>query len=82
MNGGRTTAHAMTWTALIVILVIVIAGSKLARHSLTVLAAMASILALVWLLAAPDRPRDPEQRGSGSHASLTSRTVLPSPDPK
>jgi hypothetical protein len=40
----------MSWAALILIVVMAIAGSKFTRHSLTVLAALASIGALVWFL--------------------------------
>jgi amino acid permease len=61
----------MTWTAIVLILVMMVAGSKLARHSLTALAAMASIGALVWFLAA----HTPEPHPGASHASLTSRPV-------
>ena len=62
---------SMSWAALILILVMVIAGSKLVRHSLALLAAIASIVALAWLLTA----HAPAPRVSGSHASLTSRTM-------
>jgi hypothetical protein len=61
----------MTWTALILLLVMAIAASKFVRHSLAVLAAIATIVALVWVLAgrAPDPPL------GGSRASLTSRNA-------
>jgi hypothetical protein len=62
----------MTWTpVLVLILAMAIAASKLVRHSLRVLAAMATIVALVWFLAghAPDPPP------GGPRASLTSRTT-------
>jgi hypothetical protein len=61
----------MTWAILILILVMVIAGSKLVRHSLALLTAIALIAALVWAL----EGRAPQPGGSASHASLTSRTV-------
>ena len=66
---------SMTWTALTLVLVMVLAGSRLARHSLTLLAALASIAVLVWLLAIPDRTRDSEQRGKDAQAGLTSRAI-------
>jgi hypothetical protein len=63
--------EGMTWTAIVLILVMMVAGSKLARHSLTALAAIASIGALVWFLAV----HTPEPRRGAAHASLTSRAV-------
>ena len=59
----------MTWTAFILVLVMAIAASKLARHSLTMLAGVASIAALVWFLVG--HPADPEPHGSSSQANLT-----------
>jgi hypothetical protein len=56
----------MSWAALILIVVMAIAGSKFTRHSLTVLAALASIGALVWYLAV--HTNEPDDR---PHASLT-----------
>jgi len=62
----------MTWTALLIlVLVMAIAASKLARHSFTILAALATITALVWLLAG----RAPDPPPGGSRASLTSRAT-------
>jgi hypothetical protein len=61
----------MTWTAFCLILVMAIAGSKVARRSLTMAVAIASILGLVWLLAG----REPEPHEIGAHASLTTRAV-------
>jgi Ca2+/H+ antiporter len=60
----------MSWAALILIVVMAIAGSKFTRHSLTVLAAVASIGALVWYLAVhtnaldDSRPRASLMRGA------------------
>jgi hypothetical protein len=61
----------MSWTALVLILVMAIAASKLVRHSLTVLAAIATIGALFWVLIGhpPDAP------SRGSRESFTSRAT-------
>jgi Ca2+/H+ antiporter len=61
----------MSWAALILIVVMAIAGSKFTRHSLTVLAALASIGALVWFLAVHTN----ELAGSRPHASLTQGAI-------
>jgi hypothetical protein len=58
----------MTWTVLILVLVMAIAASKLVRHSLTVLAAITTIVALVWVLAGHGHDPSP----TASRASLTS----------
>jgi hypothetical protein len=59
----------MSWAALILIVVMAIAGSKFTRHSLTVLAALASIGALVWFLAVHTN------NDSRPHASLTQGAI-------
>ena len=66
LHNGR---WSMTWTLLILVLVMAIAASKLVRHSLAVFAAIATIVALVWMLAdhAPER--------GGARANLTSRST-------
>jgi uncharacterized membrane protein YdjX (TVP38/TMEM64 family) len=61
----------MSWAALILIVVMAIAGSKFTRHSLTVLAALASIGALVWYLAVHTN----ELGDSRPHASLTQGAI-------
>jgi hypothetical protein len=63
--------NGMTWTAFCLILVMAIAASKVARRSLTMAVAIASILGLVWFLAG----RDGEPRDVGAHASLTTHAV-------
>jgi len=66
----------MTWTVLIVVLVMAIAATKLARHSLTLLAMAASITVLVWILIS--RPSDhavDREAHNGSHTNLTSRVI-------
>jgi hypothetical protein len=67
----------MTWTILIVVLVMAMAATKLARHSLTLLAMAASISALVWFLmnSPPDRALDREAHNGGSHATPASRVI-------
>jgi hypothetical protein len=67
----------MTWTVLIVVLVMAFAATKLARHSLTLLAMAASITVLVWLLIGrpSDHALDREAHNGGSHASPTSRVI-------
>jgi len=66
----------MTWTILIVVLVMAMAATKLARHSLTLLAMAASISALVWfLMNSPDRALDREAHNGGSHATPASRVI-------
>lgn len=70
-SGRDAISIGMTWAFLILVVVMVIAGSKLLRRWLTVLAAMTSIAALVYLLTArSDWPRDPKP---SDHASLTSK---------
>ena len=70
-SGRAAISIGMTWALLILVVVMVIAGSKLLRQWLTVLAAMSSIAALVYLLTArSDWPRDPKP---SDHASLTSK---------
>ena len=61
----------MSWAALILIVVMAIAGSKFTRHSLMVLAALASIGALVWFLGG----RTNELDGGRPHASLTQGAI-------
>ena len=61
----------MSWAALILIVVMAIAGSKFTRHSLTVLAALASIGALVWFLAVHSN----QLGDSRPHASLTQGAI-------
>ena len=54
----------MIWTVFIIVLAVVIAGSRLVRYSLKVLAVMGSIALLLWLLMgrAPDRAQDEPSR--------------------
>ena len=66
LQNGR---WSMTWTLLILVLVMAVAASKLVRHSLAVFAAIATIVALVWVLAG----HAPEP--SGARANLTSRST-------
>jgi len=65
----------MTWT--ILILVMVIAATKIARHSLTLIAMAAAIAVLVWLLIGrpSDRALDREAHNGDPRASLTSRAI-------
>lgn len=67
----------MTWTILIVVLVMAMAATKFARHSLTLLAMAASITALVWVLMSrpSDHAVDREARNGGTQTSLTSRVI-------
>jgi len=67
----------MTWTILIMVLVMAMAATKLARHSLTLLAMAASITALVWFLMSrpSDHALDREAHNGGSRANLTSRVI-------
>jgi hypothetical protein len=67
----------MTWTILIVVLVMAIAATKLVRHSLTLLAAATSITILAWLLIghSSDQGLDHEANNGGSRASPTSRVI-------
>ncbi len=67
----------MTWTILIVVLVMAIAATKLARHSLTLLALAASIAVLAWFLIgrSSDRAFDREAHNDGSRANLPSRVI-------
>jgi hypothetical protein len=63
----------MTWMAGVLIVVMVMAGSKFVRHSLIILAAIASIGALIWLLVG----HAPESRGNRSRFGLSSSRYLP-----
>jgi hypothetical protein len=67
----------MTWTIFILVLVMAIAVTKLARHSLTLLAVAAAIAVLAWLLIGgpSDHAFDREAHNGGSRASPTSRVV-------
>jgi len=65
----------MTWTIFTVVLVMAIAASRLARHSITLIAMAASIAVLIWLLIGrpSDHALDREAHNSGSRANPTSR---------
>lgn len=76
-SGFAAVVIGMTWTILILVLVMAFTATKLARHSFTLLAAAASITMLVWLLIGrpSDHPHDREAQNGGSRASLTSRVI-------
>jgi hypothetical protein len=59
------------------VLVMAIAATKLLRHSLTLLAVAAAIIALTWLLIGrpSDHAFDREAHNGGSRASPTSRVI-------
>jgi hypothetical protein len=67
----------MTWTILILVLVMAIAVTKLARHALTLFAVTAAITVLAWLLIGrpSDHAFDREAHNGGSRASPTLRVI-------
>jgi hypothetical protein len=67
----------MTWTILILVLVMAVAVTKLARHSLTLFAVAAAIAVLAWLLIGHPSHHafDLEAHNGGSRASPTSRVI-------
>jgi hypothetical protein len=66
----------MTWTILIVILVMAFAATKLARHSLTLFAVVVAVTVLAWHLIGRSSDHASNQEAhNGSRTPLASRLI-------
>jgi hypothetical protein len=76
-SGFRAIEIGMTWTILILALVMAFTATKLARHSFTMLAAAAAIIVLSWILVGrpSNHALDREAHNGSSRAGLTSRLI-------